>query len=133
FVRGPVPDDSSLSATPRRVPELATMHRYPLDAQQPRRVPGGGTQRTVTVDEFPISTTMAGSVIELQPGALRELHWHPNARNTPISTSAARQKWACFLPREMLSSSSSKPATSAMPPWGRVTTSRTLAQRSAAS
>lgn len=48
-------------------------------AQQPRRSPGGGTQRVVTVDEFPISTTMAGSLIELEPGALRELHWHPNA------------------------------------------------------
>ena len=48
-------------------------------AQEPRRSPGGGTQRTVTVDEFPISTTMAGSVIELEPGGLRELHWHPNA------------------------------------------------------
>jgi oxalate decarboxylase len=79
FVKGPVPDDGSLIATARRNPELTTMHRYPLDAQQPRRVPGGGTQRTVTVNEFPISTTMAGSVIELQPGALRELHWHPNA------------------------------------------------------
>ena len=22
---------------------------------------------------------MAGSVLELEPGALRELHWHPNA------------------------------------------------------
>lgn len=79
FVQGPVPDDRSLIATARRNPELTTMHRYPLEAQQPRRVPGGGTQRIVTVDEFPISATMAGSVIELQPGALRELPWHPNA------------------------------------------------------
>ena len=48
-------------------------------AQQPRRIPGGGTQRTVTVAEFPISKGMAGSVLEIEPGALRELHWHPNA------------------------------------------------------
>ncbi len=41
--------------------------------------PGGGTQRTVTVEDFPISSTMAGSVIELEPGGLREMHWHPNA------------------------------------------------------
>ena len=79
FVLGDVPNDQSLISTERPYPELISKHRYPLHAQQPRRAPGGGTQRTVTVDEFPISTTMAGSIIELQPGALREMHWHPNA------------------------------------------------------
>ncbi len=79
FAQGPAPADDSAAATPRSEPELTTAHRYPLMAQEPRRSPGGGTQRTVTVEEFPISSTMAGSVIELEPGALRELHWHPNA------------------------------------------------------
>ncbi|MBZ9774034.1 cupin domain-containing protein [Mesorhizobium sp. CO1-1-8] len=79
FASGPAPDDRSPDAEPRPVPELTTPHRYPLSAQQPRRVPGGGTQRTVSVNEFPISTTMAGSLLEIEPGAMRELHWHPNA------------------------------------------------------
>lgn len=79
FARGPAPDDHSSDAVARWTPELTTRHRYPLLAQQPRRIPGGGTQRTVTVDEFPISTTMAGSLLEIEPGAMRELHWHPNA------------------------------------------------------
>jgi len=79
FAQGPAPDDSTMDAAQRRRAELTTTHRYPLMAQQPRRAPGGGTQRVVTVTDFPISQTMAGSVIELQPGALRELHWHPNA------------------------------------------------------
>jgi len=79
FALGPVPDDRSPDAAPRARPELTSRHRYPLHAQEPRRVPGGGTQRTVTVDEFPLSTTMAGSVLEIEPGAMRELHWHPNA------------------------------------------------------
>lgn len=79
FVEGPVPDTRSSDATARAVPVLTSMHRYPLMAQQPRLIPGGGTQRTVTVEEFPISTTMAGSVLEIEPGGLRELHWHPNA------------------------------------------------------
>jgi oxalate decarboxylase len=79
FAQGPVPDDSSPDANPRVTPALLTPHRYPLHAQQARVVPGGGTQRTVTVEEFPISTTMAGSVLEIQPGAMREMHWHPNA------------------------------------------------------
>ncbi len=79
FAQGPPPGDDTPAAVARPEPELTTSHRYPLMAQEPRRSPGGGTQRTVTVEEFPISTTMAGSVIELEPGALRELHWHPNA------------------------------------------------------
>ncbi|RYE34092.1 MAG: cupin domain-containing protein [Hyphomicrobiales bacterium] len=79
FAQGPVPDDLSPDAEPRATPALTTPHRYPLLAQQPRRVPGGGTQRTVTVDEFPISKSMAGSLLEIEPGAMRELHWHPNA------------------------------------------------------
>jgi oxalate decarboxylase len=79
FAKGPVPNNRSADATPRGRPDLVSAHRYPLYAQQPRRVPGGGTQRTVTVEEFPISTTMAGSLLEIEPGAMRELHWHPNA------------------------------------------------------
>ena len=79
FARGPAPSDDSPDATARASSELTSAHRYPLTAQEPRTSPGGGTQRTVTVEEFPISTTMAGSVLELEPGALRELHWHPNA------------------------------------------------------
>jgi len=79
FAKGAVPDDASFISAPQKDPKLITTHRYPLMAQEPRRVPGGGVQRTVTVDEFPISTTMAGSVLEIQPGAMRELHWHPNA------------------------------------------------------
>jgi oxalate decarboxylase len=28
---------------------------------------------------FPISKTITGAVLDLEPGALRELHWHPTA------------------------------------------------------
>ncbi|SFV35033.1 cupin domain-containing protein [Hyphomicrobium facile] len=76
---GPIPNDVSPYAAPRHDPALLSTHRYPLMAQQPRRSPGGGTQRTVTVDEFPISATMAGSVLEIEPGGMRDLHWHPGA------------------------------------------------------
>ncbi len=79
FAKGPVPDDRSFISADRPDPELTSTHRYPLGAQQPRRVPGGGTQKTVSVNEFPISKTMAGSVLEIEPGAMRDLHWHPHA------------------------------------------------------
>lgn len=54
-------------------------HRYPFMAQPPWETFSGGRQWRVTVDEFPISTTMSASLFELEPGAVREPHWHPHA------------------------------------------------------
>lgn len=79
FASGPAPDDRSYDAAARGYPELVSQHRYPLLAQQPRRIPGCGVQYIASVKEFPISTSMAGSVLQIEPGAMRELHWHPNA------------------------------------------------------
>ncbi|KAL4871489.1 hypothetical protein BDV12DRAFT_183620 [Aspergillus spectabilis] len=43
-------------------------------------VPGqGGTFRRIDSRNFPISTTIAATIVELEPKGLRELHWHPNA------------------------------------------------------
>jgi oxalate decarboxylase len=53
-------------------------HKFRLEAQEPSKFPGG-TIRLVSAREFPISTTMTGATMTLEPGALRELHWHPNA------------------------------------------------------
>src|SRR4029077_4532580 len=63
FAKGLVSDDRFASATPRAEPTPLTTHRYPWGAQQARRVPGGGAQRTITADEFPISTTLSASVL----------------------------------------------------------------------
>lgn len=76
--QGPVPPP--LPADPPAGSEHSTplSHRFRLEAQQPRTF-GGGDARFVTVKDFPVSTTMCGSTMRLKPGALRELHWHPNA------------------------------------------------------
>jgi oxalate decarboxylase len=39
----------------------------------------GGRQWRIDSTRFPISTTVTGVILDLEPGALRELHWHPNA------------------------------------------------------
>jgi oxalate decarboxylase len=54
-------------------------HRYKLMQQRPSRDFPGGTVHLASVKEFPMSTTMTGGIMKLQAGALRELHWHPNA------------------------------------------------------
>ena len=47
--------------------------------RSPMRIHKGGREWRVGVERFPISTTITGVVLDLEPGALRELHWHPNA------------------------------------------------------
>ncbi len=46
-------------------------------AQEPIKT-SSGTVRITDSTNFPISTTIAAALVELQPGAMRELHWHPN-------------------------------------------------------
>ena len=53
-------------------------HKYRLDMQPPRVFPGG-REYIVSSKEFPIQTTLTAVRMDLQPGALRELHWHPHA------------------------------------------------------
>jgi oxalate decarboxylase len=36
----------------------------------------GGTAKEATVEEFPVSKSIAGVSMRLNPGAFRELHWH---------------------------------------------------------
>lgn len=50
------------------------------DQHAPVPVPGeGGTLHIIDSRNFPISTTIAATVVTLKPKGLRELHWHPNA------------------------------------------------------
>lgn len=51
---------------------------HDLIAQEPLRSTGG-TVRIVDSGNFPVATTIAAALVEVQPGAMRELHWHPNA------------------------------------------------------
>lgn len=54
-------------------------HKYELLSQKPFHEHQGGKLWLVSSNEFPISATMTGAILHLNPGALRELHWHPNA------------------------------------------------------
>src|SRR6266404_3028946 len=43
------------------------------------KVIGGSTAREATVEQLPISKGIAGVSMKLEPGAMRELHWHATA------------------------------------------------------
>jgi oxalate decarboxylase len=51
--------------------------KHRLLAQPPVKTPGGSV-RIVDSSNFPISKTIAAALVEIEPGAMRELHWHPN-------------------------------------------------------
>jgi oxalate decarboxylase len=53
-------------------------YRFAMEAQV-GRVTAGGDFRIVSSQEFPISTTMTGATMTIRSGAIRALHWHPNA------------------------------------------------------
>src|SRR5438309_7353825 len=38
-----------------------------------------GAVRILDTAAFPASTTITAALVEVEPGGMRELHWHPNA------------------------------------------------------
>ncbi|MFI5834978.1 oxalate decarboxylase family bicupin [Micromonospora sp. NPDC051300] len=50
--------------------------KHRLLAQAPERFPGG-TVRIADAANFAASTAICAALVEIEPGGLRELHWHP--------------------------------------------------------
>jgi oxalate decarboxylase len=48
-------------------------------AMKPTLSSPGGDARVVDSTNFPISTGIAAAMVTIKPGAMREMHWHPNA------------------------------------------------------
>lgn len=46
--------------------------------KQPPLVTPGGSVRIVDSRNFPVSKTIAAALVEVEPGAMKEMHWHPN-------------------------------------------------------
>jgi oxalate decarboxylase len=66
-------------------------HKFRLLADaRARRDFDGGTFNLATVDEWPVSKTMAGGLIVIKPSLIKELHWRPNARTAPDRRAPAR-------------------------------------------
>ena len=72
-VPGPLAGDKIAGAKP--VPQVFS-HR--MLAQDPIKTKGG-TVRITNSSNFPASKTIAAALVEIEPGGMRELHWHPNA------------------------------------------------------
>ena len=78
FARGnPPPAEPSVPLQGWKLPPET--HKYRLLAQPPHATYHGGREWRVDSLSFPIARTITGVVLDLDPGALRTLHWHPNA------------------------------------------------------
>jgi oxalate decarboxylase len=78
FARGAVPPKEPRPPLQGwKLPPLT--HKYQLLEQPPHRTYEGGREWRVDSTFFPISKTVTGVILDLDPGALRELHWHPTA------------------------------------------------------
>jgi oxalate decarboxylase len=72
---GNVPGPLTPVASPAGAVPVKYSHR--LLAQPPLKV-AGGQVRIVDSSNFPAATTIAAALVEIEPGGLREMHWHPN-------------------------------------------------------
>ncbi len=72
-VPGPLDSDRISGAT-----AVSQSFSHRMMAQEPIRTKSG-TVRIADSSVFPASTTTAAALVEVNPGAMRELHWHPNA------------------------------------------------------
>ncbi len=87
---GHTPDPSERYIFPAPVPGPLSTDRIPeatavpqtfnhrLMAQDPIKTSSGAV-RISDSSNFPASRTIAAALVEVEPGGLRELHWHPNA------------------------------------------------------
>jgi oxalate decarboxylase len=62
----------------RRV-ESPIQYTFKMSTMAPTKKTPGGEVRVVDSRNFPVSKNVAAALVTLKPGALRELHWHPNA------------------------------------------------------
>ena len=86
---GQTPDPSELYIFPAPMPgplasdqigavtSLMESFSHHMTAQQPIKTKSG-TVRITDTSVFPASKTISAALVEVEPGGMRELHWHPN-------------------------------------------------------
>jgi oxalate decarboxylase len=70
----------SIASTSVKSPqgEVPAPYTHDLLGQKPIDAPAGRV-RIVDSSNFPPATTIAAALVEIDPGGMREMHWHPNA------------------------------------------------------
>ncbi|MBB6502070.1 cupin domain-containing protein [Pedobacter cryoconitis] len=61
------------------IPTSDSAHKFRMETDGVYQKFNGGFTKKVSSKEFPIQTTLTALRMDIEPGAIRELHWHPNA------------------------------------------------------
>jgi len=61
------------------IPTSNSFHKFRMVKDGIHQQFKGGSVRLVSSLEFPIQESLTAMLMEIEPGAIRELHWHPNA------------------------------------------------------
>jgi oxalate decarboxylase len=75
----PPPLEQDKQAVSRDGRPTTTAFQFPMMQMKPQKITKGGEVRIVDSTNFPAAANIAMGHVTLKPGALRELHWHPNA------------------------------------------------------
>jgi oxalate decarboxylase len=73
---GEVPPALADDAPPYPATETPASYTWHMHAQEPTKLPGGQVRITDSRN-FTISERIAAALVEVEPGGMRELHWHP--------------------------------------------------------
>jgi oxalate decarboxylase len=73
----PLADDAAAAA--KRHPPTGLAFDFAMLAMAPTKENASGSIRIVDSSVFPISKNIAAAYVVVKPGAMRELHWHPNS------------------------------------------------------
>lgn len=76
-VPGPLEDDRKAVGGPAVASKLD--YTFRMKAMQPLAQGPSGNLRIVDSHNFPASKTIAAGLFSIEPGALREMHWHPTS------------------------------------------------------
>lgn len=79
IVTGRVPPALPLARNNGGRDDSPLKHHYPMMSQPAFFSSENGSVHIVSSKEFPVSTTITGVIEIMKPGAVREMHWHPNA------------------------------------------------------
>ncbi|GJE85600.1 oxalate decarboxylase family bicupin [Phanerochaete sordida] len=77
FPSDPPADDAVAVPSPQGTVPASEAFSFEF-SKVPRTPLAGGSVRIVDSTTFPISTTIAAAEVIVDPGAMRELHWHPS-------------------------------------------------------
>ncbi len=80
-------------------PSVASKQQYTFKmlSMTPTKTSSGGEVRVVDSHNFPVSKSIAAGLVILKPGAIRELHWHPNASEWQFYL-AGKGRMTIFMP-----------------------------------